>query len=84
MRLATPQKAHPVRAEQIILFRAGSQVFAISSASVQEVRSVDSLAGAAVDVNEPSLHRLPRRRGDRKSTRLNSSHEFVSRMPSSA
>ena len=25
-----------------------------------------------------------RRQGDRKSTRLNSSHEFVSRMPSSA
>ena len=27
---------------------------------------------------------LARSRGDRKSTRLNSSHEFVSRMPSSA
>ena len=27
---------------------------------------------------------LEKERGDRKSTRLNSSHEFVSRMPSSA
>ena len=55
MRMSTPQKIAPARTEQIILFRASNQLFAISSASVQEVRSVDSLAGAAVDVNETSL-----------------------------
>jgi len=67
MRLATPHKASPVRAEQIILFRASSQVFAISSTSVQEVRSVDSLAGVAVEVNEATLPKVRHalRRGDR-------------------
>jgi chemotaxis signal transduction protein len=58
MRLAAPQKSPPVRSEQIILFRASNQLFAISSASVQEVRSVDSLAGAAVQVNESSLAKV--------------------------
>jgi chemotaxis signal transduction protein len=67
MRLATVHKSGPVRTEQIILFRASSQVFAISSTSVQEVRSVDSLAGAAVEVNEPALAKVRHaiRRGDR-------------------
>ena len=64
MRLAAPPKSPIARSEQIILFRAGSQLFAISSASVQEVRSVDSLAGVAVPVNETSLakvrHAIPR------------------------
>ena len=45
MRLAPAHKSQAVRTEQIILFRASNQVFAISSASVQEVRSVDGLAG---------------------------------------
>ena len=58
MRMSTPQKIAPARTEQIILFRASNQLFAISSASVQEVRSVDSLAGAAVDVNESSLAKV--------------------------
>lgn len=86
MRLATPQKAHPVRAEQIILFRAGSQVFAISSASVQEVRSVDSLAGAAVGVNEPSLLKVRHaiRRGDRNLYVVNAPLHFGLRATPSA
>ena len=58
MRMSTPQKIAPARTEQIILFRASNQLFAISSASVQEVRSVDSLAGAAVDVNESGLAKV--------------------------
>jgi chemotaxis signal transduction protein len=58
MRLSAPQKIAPPRREQIILFRASNQLFAISSASVQEVRSVDSLAGAAVEVNESSLAKV--------------------------
>ncbi len=67
MRLATPQKTPPARTEQIILFRAGNQIFAISSSSVQEVRSVDSLAGAAIEVNEPSVPKVRHaiQRGDR-------------------
>ena len=32
----------------------------------------------------PALDSCPQRRGDRKSTRLNSSHKTESRMPSSA
>ena len=46
------------RSEQIILFRCSSQLFAISSASVQEVRSVDSLAGLATEINVPSVRRV--------------------------
>lgn len=78
MRLATPQKAQPVRAEQIILFRASSQVFAISSASVQEVRSVDSLAGAAAEVNESSLIKVRHaiHRGDRNLYVVNAPLHF--------
>lgn len=86
MRLATPQKAHPVHTEQIILFRASSQIFAISSASVQEVRSVDSLAGAAVDVNEPSLVKVRHaiRRGDRNLYVVNAPLHFGLRPTPSA
>jgi chemotaxis signal transduction protein len=86
MRLATPQKAHPVRTEQIILFRASSQIFAISSASVQEVRSVDSLAGAAVDVNEPNLVKVRHaiRRGDRNLYVVNAPLHFGLRPTPSA
>jgi chemotaxis signal transduction protein len=58
MRVAAPQKHTPLRTEQIILFRVSNQIFAVSSASVQEVRSVDSLAGAAVEVNESSLPKV--------------------------
>ena len=47
--------------------------------------------GEIVDINTPAIAALTEKLGaevietaDRKSTRLNSSHEFVSRMPSSA
>lgn len=79
MRLAaSPQKSHPVRTEQIILFRASTQVFAISSASVQEVRSVDSLSGVAVDINEPSLPKVRHaiRRGERNLYVVNAALHF--------
>ena len=67
MRFESTHKPTPVRSEQIILFRSSSQVFAISSASVQEVRSVDSLAGVATELNEPSVRtvRHALRRGER-------------------
>jgi chemotaxis signal transduction protein len=58
MSVQQAHRSHPVRTEQIILFRSSNQVFAISSASVQEVRSVDSLSGVAIEVNEPSLRKV--------------------------
>ena len=78
MRLAVPQKSLPVRTEQIILFRASTEVFAISSASVQEVRSVDSLAGVAVEINEPSLAKVRHavRRGERNLYLVNVALHF--------
>ena len=57
MRPLTPSK--PVlRAEQIILFRVSGQIFAVSSASVQEVRGVDSLSGAAQQVSHPDFAKV--------------------------
>jgi chemotaxis signal transduction protein len=78
MREAPAQKASPVRAEQIILFRASNQVFAISSGSVQEVRSADSLAGAAIAINEPTLGKVRQaiRRGDRNLYVVNAGLHF--------
>lgn len=78
MRLAIAQKPNPVRTEQIILFRASSQIFAISSASVQEVRSVDSLAGVAVEINEASLSKVRHalRKGDRNVYVVNAALHF--------
>ena len=58
MRLPIPAKAPPVRTEQIILFRVSGQLFAISSASVQEVRSVDTLAGAAREIAQAGLRKV--------------------------
>jgi chemotaxis signal transduction protein len=78
MRMAAPLKSAPVRAEQIILFRASSQVFAISSASVQEVRSVDSLAGVAVEINDTRLAKVRHaiRRNDRNLYVVNAPLHF--------
>lgn len=78
MRFAPTPKSRPVRTEQIILFRAGGQIFAISSSSVQEVRSVDNLASAAADVNEPSVGKVRHaiRRGDRNLYVVNASVHF--------
>jgi chemotaxis signal transduction protein len=86
MRFAPVHKSHPVRTEQIILFRASNQIFAISSASVQEVRSVDSLAGAAIDVNEPTLPKVRHalRRGDRNLYVVNAPLHFGLRPSPSA
>src|SRR5215475_3932416 len=55
-----------LRAEQIILFRVGGQLFAISSASVQEVRSVDGLTGTTQDIPNNSVTKVRHtiRRGD--------------------
>jgi len=56
--------ARQPRTEQIILFRVSGQTFAISSASVQEVRSVDNIAGMAQELPESTIrkvrHSIPR------------------------
>src|SRR4029077_15870537 len=78
MRIAAAHKTKPVGTEQIILFRASNQVFAISSASVQEVRSVDSLAGAAVEISEAGLGKVRHaiRRGERNLYVVNAALHF--------
>jgi chemotaxis signal transduction protein len=78
MQLATARKTPPVRTEQIILFRCSSQVFAISSASVQEVRSVDGLAGSPQEINEPSLPKVRHmfRRGENNIYVVNAALHF--------
>ena len=58
MRPLSPTKPHPQRTEQIILFRVSGQVFAISSSSVQEVRGIDTLAGAGKEITHASLHKV--------------------------
>jgi chemotaxis signal transduction protein len=58
VRLPAPRKPQSVRTEQIILFRISGQLLAVSSASVQEVRSVDTLAGAAKEIAEAGLRKV--------------------------
>jgi chemotaxis signal transduction protein len=67
MRFEATAKAGKVQSEQIILFRCSNQLLAISSSSVQEVRSVDSLACAATEIHEPSIGKVRHalRRGER-------------------
>jgi chemotaxis signal transduction protein len=58
MRLPAPAKTHHVRTEQIILFRVSGQLFALSSAAVQEVRGVDSLSGMARELQEAAVSKV--------------------------
>jgi chemotaxis signal transduction protein len=57
---------HPHKAETVILFVVAHQMFAIAAASVQEIRSTDSLAGAASEIEQTELwkvrHTLERNR----------------------
>src|SRR5579864_8605605 len=55
---ATPLKPIPLREEQIILFRIGEQLFALSSSSVKEVRSTDSLSGGATEIDAPGVEKV--------------------------
>jgi len=58
MPMTAPTKTGPLRSEQIILFRIGEQLFALSSSSVQEVRSADSLSGGAYEINAPGIDKV--------------------------
>ena len=59
-------KSRAPRAEQIILFRVSGQLFAISSGSVQEVRSVDGLTGTTQEIPHGVVPKVRHtiRRGD--------------------
>jgi len=78
MRVAVPVKASSAKTEQIILFRVSGQLFAVSSASVQEVRSADSMSGAATEITVPGLRKVRQvlRRGDRSLFIVNGAMHF--------
>ena len=78
MRPAPVSKTPAARTEQIILFRVSGELFAISSASVQEVKSVDSLAGGAMDIPNPCLSKVRHviRRGDKSLFVVNGAVHF--------
>jgi len=46
------------RSETIILFSVAHQTFAISAESVQEIRSTDSLAGSATEIEHPAIGKV--------------------------
>src|SRR6267154_2602842 len=78
MRLAAPAKSSPAKTEQIILFRVSGHLFAVSSASVQEVRSADSMSGAAMEISAPGLRKVRHavRRGERSLFIVNGAMHF--------
>lgn len=46
------------RPEQVILFSVGNQMFVIAADSVQEIRSADSLAGAAHEIEQSEMAKV--------------------------
>ena len=66
------------RSEQIILFRVSGQIFAVSSASVQEVRSADSMAGLTMEITAPGLRKVRHvaQRGDKSLYIVNGAAHF--------
>jgi chemotaxis signal transduction protein len=61
MNPASDLNAKPRRArhtERVILFFVSSQLFAISAAAVREIRSTDSLAGGAVEIESGELSKV--------------------------
>jgi chemotaxis signal transduction protein len=78
MNFPSTAKSPQPRTEQIILFRVSGQTFAISSASVQEVRSVDNIAGMARDLPESHLRKVRHsiHRGDRTLYIVNGAIHF--------
>ena len=78
MQFPAPSKTPALHTEQIILFRVSGQLFAVSSGSVQEVRSVDSLAGSATEITAPGLKKVRHivRRGDKSLFVVNGALHF--------
>lgn len=78
MRPNFPIKGPAARTEQIILFRVSGNLFAVSSASVQEVRGVDSLSGTAKEISHPSLRKVKHfvRRGENSVYVVNAAMHF--------
>jgi chemotaxis signal transduction protein len=78
MQFPAPSKSPAIRTEQIILFRVSGQLFAVSSGSVQEVRSADSLAGSAAEITAPGLNKVRHivRRGDKSLFVVNGALHF--------
>ena len=78
--MQAPSSARPAgpKAEQIILFRISGLLFAMSSASVQEVRSVESLAGISQELPQSTVRkaRYAVRRGDRTYYLVNGTIHF--------
>jgi chemotaxis signal transduction protein len=74
----SPARAAAARTEQIILFRVSGQVFAISSASVQEVRGIDSLSAVAKEISQPGLRKVKHfvRRGENSVYVVNAAMHF--------
>jgi chemotaxis signal transduction protein len=48
----------PHHSEQVILFDVAKRMFAISAEAVQEIRSTDSLAGSANEIEEPEVNKV--------------------------
>jgi chemotaxis signal transduction protein len=78
VRPLSPTKTPAARTEQIILFRVSGQLFAISSASVQEVRGIDTLSAVAKDISHPDFHKVRQfvRRGENSVYVVNAAMHF--------
>jgi chemotaxis signal transduction protein len=78
VRPLSPTKAPAARTEQLILFRVSGQLFAISSASVQEVRGIDTLSAVAKDISHPGLRKVKHfvRRGENSIYVVNAAMHF--------
>jgi len=61
MKLRTEPNVKPRRSydtERVILFFVSGQMFAIRAEAVQEIRSTDSMAGAATEIETPELPKV--------------------------
>jgi chemotaxis signal transduction protein len=61
MRIAPQEKGksrHTPRSEQMILFAVANRMFAIPAAAVQEIRSTDSLAGSANEIEHSEISKV--------------------------
>lgn len=56
--ISRPAKRKPRRSEPVILFSVASASFAIAASSVHEIRSTDSLAGAAAEIEAPGVRKV--------------------------